>query len=96
MPFYSTQYTSINYKSLRINEEQLVVYYLFSVFDSTETRILNKKIVDYEKVLTNQIAILTVDSKKTYDNIQKYGTDVASMWSLGDKEKKQWIISNIV
>lgn len=88
----STKYSSINFKSLPLNHKQLVVYDLSSVFDSIEISILNKKIIDFEKTSTNQIAILTVDSISPYNNIHKYSNDVANYWGVGQKEKNNGLL----
>lgn len=88
----STTYNSINHKNLPLNERQQVVLDLSFIFDSLETKILSKKIIDFEKSSTNQIVILTTDSIKPYNNIQKYGTDVANYWGLGAKEKDNGLL----
>jgi len=58
--------------------------YLFTKSQRTE---LSKLLYDYEIVTTRQIIIVTVDSIKPYNNVQKYATDLANAWGVGTAEK---------
>lgn len=74
------------------NVNQDVVYDLSHIFSKSEALLLKQKIIDYERASTNEIAILTVDSITPYNNIQKFGTDVANLWGVGKKDSNNGLL----
>ncbi|WP_340155309.1 TPM domain-containing protein [uncultured Winogradskyella sp.] len=57
------------------------------VFSELQRTELSKVLYDYEIETTRQIVIVTIDSIKPYQNIQKYAVDVGNEWGIGNAEK---------
>lgn len=58
-----------------------------SIFQYQERRELGDLLRNYDDHTTRQIVIVTIDSLKPYTDIQKFATDLANYWGVGDKEK---------
>ena len=57
------------------------------IFSESQNTELSKVLYDYDIETTRQIVIVTIDSIKPYNNIQKYATDLANNWGVGTAEK---------
>ena len=57
------------------------------VFTESQRTELTKVLYDYDIETTRQIVVVTIDSIKPYDNIQKYATDLGDKWGVGTAEK---------
>ena len=79
---YKKEDTS-SYNYLPHNEQQSVVYDLSNLFSTLEKDSLTKRILDYEKSTTNQIAIATFDSIPKNTTVLRYATDIAHNWGVG-------------
>ena len=53
---------------------------------------LENTLADYEKLTTNEIVIVTIDSIKPYTNIRLFSTDLANNWAIGKKDKDNGLI----
>lgn len=74
------------------NEQQLVVYDLSNLFSIQEKDSLTKRILDYEKTTTNEIAIATFDSVPKNTTALKYATDIADKWRIGKKKTNNGLL----
>jgi len=57
------------------------------VFTESQRTELSKIIYDYDIKTTRQIVVVTIDSIKPYQDIQKYATDLGQTWGVGNAEK---------
>lgn len=57
------------------------------VFSELQRTELSKVIYDYNIETTRQIVVVTIDSIKPYQNIQKYAVDLGNEWGIGNAEK---------
>ena len=57
------------------------------VFTESQRTELTKILYDYDIETTRQIVVVTIDSIKPYNNIQKYATDLGQTWGVGTAEK---------
>ena len=57
------------------------------VFTELQRTELSKVLYDYDVETTRQIVVVTIDSIKPYQNIQKYATDLGNEWGVGNAEK---------
>ena len=57
------------------------------VFTDSERTELSKVLYDYDIETTRQIVVVTIDSIKPYENIQKYATDLGNEWGIGTAER---------
>jgi uncharacterized protein len=57
------------------------------VFTELQRTELSKLLYDYDIVTTRQIVVITIDSIKPYQNIQKYAVDLGNEWGIGNAEK---------
>jgi len=57
------------------------------IFTDSQRTELTKVLNNYNIETTRQIVIITIDSIKPYNNIQKYATDLANNWGIGTAEK---------
>ncbi len=57
------------------------------IFTESQRAELSKILYDYDIETTRQIVVVTIDSIKPYQNIQKYATDLGNEWGIGDAEK---------
>ena len=57
------------------------------VFTESQRTELSKILYDYDIKTTRQIVVVTIDSIKPYENIQKYATDLGETWGVGTAEK---------
>ena len=57
------------------------------VFTESQRTELSKILYDYDIKTTRQIVVVTIDSIKPYENIQKYATDLGKIWGVGTAEK---------
>ena len=57
------------------------------IFTESQRAELSKVLYDYDIETTRQIVVVTIDSIKPYQNIQKYATDLGNEWGVGDAEK---------
>ncbi len=80
------------YNYLPQNEQQSVVYDLSNLFSTKEKDSLTKRILNYEKVTTNQIAIATFDSIPKNTTTLRYATDIANYWGVGTKETNNGLL----
>ncbi len=81
-----------NYKYLPQNEQQSVVYDLSNLFSTQEKDSLIKRILDYEKATTNQIAIAAFDSIPKNTTVLRYATDIAHTWGIGTIETNNGLL----
>jgi uncharacterized protein len=56
-------------------------------FTESQRTELTKILYDYDIETTRQIVVVTIDSIKPYNNIQKYATDLGNYWGVGTAEK---------
>ena len=63
-----------------------------NVFTSEQLIKLNKRISAYELETTNEIAIVTINSIKPYENINEYATDLSIEWGIGKIEKNNGLL----
>ncbi|MBC3847346.1 TPM domain-containing protein [Winogradskyella echinorum] len=77
------------------NKLQFVVVDNSKLFSNIENDSLTHKIIKYEELTTNEIAVLTVDSIPTNTTIQYYSTQVANSWGIGKKEKDNGLLITI-
>ncbi|MEQ8421427.1 MAG: TPM domain-containing protein [Arenibacter algicola] len=57
------------------------------VFTELQRTELSKVLYDYDIETTRQIVVITIDSIKPYQNIQKYAVDLGNEWGIGNAEK---------
>lgn len=57
------------------------------IFTESERTELSKILYDYDIETTRQIVVVTIDSIKPYNDIQKYATDLGQTWGVGNAEK---------
>ena len=57
------------------------------IFTESERTELSKILYDYDIETTRQIVVVTIDSIKPYNDIQKYATDLGQTWGVGTAEK---------
>ena len=57
------------------------------IFTESQRAELSKVLYDYDIETTRQIVVVTIDSIKPYQNIQKYATDLGNNWGVGTAEK---------
>lgn len=57
------------------------------VFLELQRTELSKVLYDYNIETTRQIVVVTIDSIKPYQNIQKYAVDLGNEWGIGNAEK---------
>jgi uncharacterized protein len=57
------------------------------IFTESQLTELSKILYDYDIETTRQIVVVTVDSIKPYNDIQKYATDLGQTWGVGTAEK---------
>lgn len=82
----------IEHLHLPKNINQHVVHDLSKVFTEIQVDSLTQKIINYEDLSTNEIAILTVDSILPYKDLKTYGTSIGNFWGIGKKEKDNGLI----
>ena len=86
------QENTLSENYLPINEQQLVVYDMSNLFSSVEKDSLSKRIFDYEKATTNQIAIAAFDSIPKNATAIRYATDIAHTWGIGRRETNNGLL----
>ena len=57
------------------------------IFTESQRTELSKILYDYDIETTRQIVVVTVDSIKPYNDIQKFATDLGQTWGVGTAEK---------
>ena len=57
------------------------------IFTESQRTELSKILYDYDIETTRQIVVVTIDSIKPYNDIQKYATDLGQTWGVGTAEK---------
>ena len=57
------------------------------VFTEPQRAELSKILYNYDIETTRQIVVVTIDSIKPYENIQRYATDIGQTWGVGTAEK---------
>lgn len=57
------------------------------VFTESQRTELSKILYNYDIETTRQIVVVTVDSIKPYNNIQKYAMDLGQTWGIGNAKK---------
>ena len=57
------------------------------IFTESQRTELSKILYDYEIETTRQIVVVSIDSIKPYNDIQKYATDLGQTWGVGTSEK---------
>ncbi|TDQ28155.1 uncharacterized protein CLV82_2967 [Zeaxanthinibacter enoshimensis] len=57
------------------------------IFTESQRTELTKILYNYDIETTRQIVVVTIDSIKPYNNIQKYATDLGNNWGVGTAEK---------
>ncbi len=63
-----------------------------NVFTESQRVELSKMLYDYDIETTRQIVVVTVDSIKPYQDIQKYASDLGSAWGVGSAETDNGLI----
>lgn len=63
-----------------------------NVLSKEEEEQLTKIITDFEAKTTNEIAVVTVESIKPYDDIFDYSLDLANKTGVGEKDKNNGIL----
>ncbi|MEM6721400.1 MAG: TPM domain-containing protein [Bacteroidota bacterium] len=63
-----------------------------SIFSETQEADLLKLVKLHEAATTNQIAVVTVNDLKGYDNIEQYSLDLANYWGVGQKDKNNGVL----
>ena len=63
-----------------------------NVFLEKQKDTLEKLISNYAQKTTRQIAVVTVDYIKPYNDIQKFATDLANYWGVGDAKKDNGLL----
>ncbi len=63
-----------------------------NVFTKSQREDLSKMLYDYDIETTRQIVVVTVDSIKPYQNIQKFASDLGSEWGVGSAETHNGLI----
>lgn len=71
---------------------QSVVQDYSALFSSEEKQKLTKKIINYEKLTTNQICVYTIDSLPKNENALYYATNLANKLGVGTKEKNNGLL----
>ena len=56
------------------------------VFTESQQAELSKILYDYYMETTRQVVVVTIDSIKPYQNIQKYATNLGQSWGVGTAE----------
>jgi len=62
------------------------------IFTESQRTELSKILYDYDIETTRQIVVVTIDSIKPYDNIQRYATDLGQTWGVGNAEKDNGLV----
>jgi len=62
------------------------------VFTESQRTELLKILYDYDIETTRQIGLVTIDSIKPYNDIQKYATDLGQTWGVWTAEKNNGLI----
>jgi uncharacterized protein len=62
------------------------------LFTESQRTELSKILYDYDIETTRQIVVVTIDSIKPYDNIQRYATDLGQTWGVGNAEKDNGLV----
>jgi uncharacterized protein len=62
------------------------------IFTESQRDELSEILYDYDIKTTRQIVVVTIDSIKPYNNIQKYATDLGQTWGVGNIEKNNGLI----
>jgi len=57
------------------------------IFTESQRAELSKILFDYDIETTRQIVVVTVDSIKPYNDIQRFATDLGQTWGVGTAEK---------
>jgi len=57
------------------------------IFTESQRNELSKVLYDYNIETTRQIVVVTIDSIKPYQKIQRYATDLSNEWGIGTAEK---------
>lgn len=57
------------------------------IFTESQRTELSKILYNYDIETTRQIVVVTIDSIKPYNDIQKYATDLGQTWGVGTAEK---------
>jgi len=78
---------AVDYSLLPKNEEQKVVLDLSNLLTSSEIQSLSREIINYEKISSNEIAILTIDSIDPFTDIALYSSAIGNYWGVGKKNK---------
>lgn len=81
-----------SYNYVPYNEQQSVVYDLSNLFSTQEKDSLTKRILDYEKATTNEIAIATFDSIPKNTTTLRYATDIAQKWGIGKMDSNNGLL----
>ncbi|WP_452219398.1 TPM domain-containing protein [Lacinutrix undariae] len=82
--------TEINYSEMRkssIPKPIGIINDYGQVFTEIQRTELSKILYDYDIETTRQIVVVTIDSIKPYNNIQKYATDLGQTWGVGAAKK---------
>ncbi|WP_290677981.1 YgcG family protein [Kordia sp.] len=58
-----------------------------SIFSDTEEASLFRLVKEHEAKTSNQIAVVTINDLKGYDDIEKYSLDLVNYWGVGQKYK---------
>jgi uncharacterized protein len=61
------------------------------IFTNDQIKELDEIIRQHEKETSNEIAIVTIDSIKPYQNLFDYSLDLANEWGVGKKNKNNGI-----
>lgn len=63
-----------------------------NLFSRSEEKDLDEFIFDYNLKSTREIVIVTIKNIEPYSDIQKFSTDLANYWRIGNSEKNNGLI----
>ncbi|WP_299251024.1 YgcG family protein [uncultured Lacinutrix sp.] len=83
---------SCNNDTSKTSISDAVVQDYNDLFTATEEQKLSEKIINYEKLTTNQICIYTIDSIPNNEKILYHATNLAQRLGVGIKEKDNGLL----
>ncbi|WP_298512482.1 YgcG family protein [uncultured Kordia sp.] len=66
-----------------------------SIFSEVEETNLLRLVKEHEAKTSNQIAVVTINDLKDYDDIEKYSLDLANYWGVGLKYKDNGVLITV-
>jgi len=91
-----TQKGFINYEAIvKIPQPNGFVSDFEGLFSITQKHELDSIIKDFKLKTTNEIAIVTIENVKPYQNLQDFTTDLLNYWGVGLRDKNNGLIITI-